>query len=114
MGGKLIEIPFTEGVSGTNMQEYLRAIGITPDLRRRQLRRLIDSKKIIRIIEAHNGLTGLVAENVIFEDNYTFEGSGKEWIEEVSEHLKNIGIIKITIGISKPCKLFTFLICILW
>ena len=84
-GGKLIEIPFTEGVSGTNMQDYLRAIGITPDLRRRQLRRLIDSKKIIRIIEAHNGLTGLVAENVKFEDKNSSREFDGMWASSLTD-----------------------------
>ena len=46
-GGQLIEIPYTKGVSGTEMNEYLRTIGITPDIRRKQLRRLIESKKIV-------------------------------------------------------------------
>ena len=46
----------------------------------------------IRGEEASGG--GAYRYKIIFEDNYTFEGSGKEWIEEVSEHLKNIGIIK--------------------
>ena len=84
-GGKLIEIPFAKGVSGTNMQDYLRAIGITPDLRRRQLRRLIDSKKIVRIIEAHNGLTGLVAENVKFEDKNSSREFDGMWASSLTD-----------------------------
>ena len=31
---------------------------------------------------------------IIFEDNYTFEDSGEEWIEEVFDHLKSMGVIK--------------------
>ena len=44
-------------------------------------------------IEA-NGWGGDYRFKIIFEDNYTFEGSGEEWIEEVIDHLKNKGVIK--------------------
>jgi len=84
-GGKLIEIPYTEGVSGTKMNEYLRSIGITPDIRRSQLRRLIESKKIVRIIEAHNGLTGLVAENVKFEDEKSSREFDGMWASSLTD-----------------------------
>ena len=46
----------------------------------------------IRAEEASGG--GDHRFKIIFEDNYTFEGSGEEWIEEVSDHLKSIGVIK--------------------
>ena len=42
--------------------------------------------------EASGG--GVHRFKIIFEDNYTFEGSGEEWIEEVFDHLKSIGVIK--------------------
>jgi len=84
-GGKLIEIPYTEGVSGTKMNEYLRSIGITPDIRRSQLRRLIESKKIVRIIEAHNGLTGLIAENVKFEDEKSSREFDGMWASSLTD-----------------------------
>ena len=41
-----------------------------------------------------NGWGGDYRFKIIFEDNYTFEGSGEEWIEEVFDHLKNKGVIK--------------------
>ncbi len=62
--GKLVEVPYTEGISSTKLNKVLKEIGTTPDIRRARLRRLIDSKEIVRIIEAHNGLTGLIAEKI--------------------------------------------------
>jgi phosphoenolpyruvate phosphomutase / 2-hydroxyethylphosphonate cytidylyltransferase len=62
-GGKLIEFPYTQGISSTKLNQAVREIGTTPDIRRATLRRLISSKSIVRIIEAHNGLTGLIAEH---------------------------------------------------
>lgn len=67
--GQLVEIPYTEGISSTQLNASLREIGTTPDIRRKRLRRLIHSKRAVRIIEAHNGLTGLIAENISVEVN---------------------------------------------
>lgn len=67
--GKLVEVPYTKGISSTKLNNALKEIGTTPDIRRARLRRLIDSKKIVRIIEAHNGLTGLIVEKINVEVN---------------------------------------------
>ncbi|MDC0236205.1 phosphoenolpyruvate mutase [Candidatus Pelagibacter sp.] len=61
--GKLIEVPYTKGISSTNLNNALAEIGITVDIRRARLRRLINSKPIIRILESHNALSALIAEN---------------------------------------------------
>ena len=45
----------------------VKAQGITPGKRMKTLRRLIDVKPIVRILEAHNGLTGLIVEKVSIE-----------------------------------------------
>ena len=68
-GGELIEIPYTEGISSTQLNHAIKDVGTTPGIRLKRLRRLIDSKKIVRIIEAHSGLTGLIIENTQIEAN---------------------------------------------
>ena len=62
-GGKLIEPQYTKGVSSTDLISAVKALGITPGRRMKNLKRLIESKPIVRILEAHNGLTGLIVEN---------------------------------------------------
>lgn len=61
-GGKLIEVPYTAGISSTQLNASIREIGTTPNVRLSRLRRLIDNKPIVRVLEAHSGLTGLIAE----------------------------------------------------
>jgi len=63
-GGELIEIPYTKGIDSSALVDNARAIGTTPDVRLKTLRRLIAAKPIVRILEAHSGLSGLIAENV--------------------------------------------------
>jgi phosphoenolpyruvate phosphomutase len=62
-GGELVEVPYTEGISSTQLNASVKQIGTTPSVRLSRLRRLLDNKPIVRIMEAHSGLTGLIVEN---------------------------------------------------
>ena len=62
-GGKLIEPHYTEGISSTDLINYALEVGVTPAFRMNKLRRLLEVKPIVRVMEAHNGLTGLIVEN---------------------------------------------------
>ncbi|MDR2500236.1 MAG: phosphoenolpyruvate mutase [Treponema sp.] len=64
LGGEVIEIPYTQGVNSSALQEAVRSIGTTPDIRLRTLRRLLDVKPLTRIMEAHSGLSGLIVETL--------------------------------------------------
>tara|TARA_R110002033_G_scaffold167203_1_gene206215 strand:- start:293 stop:1573 length:1281 start_codon:yes stop_codon:yes gene_type:complete len=63
-GGKVIDVPYTDGVSSTKLHDHLKAIGITPDIRRGRLKRLINAKPFVRVLEVHNGLTGRIVEKL--------------------------------------------------
>jgi phosphoenolpyruvate phosphomutase len=66
-GGELVEVPYTEGISSTGYNQSLREIGVTPAIRQERFRRLLDAKPLIRLMEAHNGLTGLIVEHTRVE-----------------------------------------------
>ena len=84
-GGQLHEVPYTKGISSTQLNQSLKEIGTTPEIRMEKLRRLIDSKPIVKALEAHNGLTGLIIENVSVEAN----GRNKEfdaiWLSSLTD-----------------------------
>ena len=63
-GGKVIEVPYTKGINSSSLDKEIKSIGTTPDIRLKSLRRLIDAKPIVRILEAHDGLCGLIIENI--------------------------------------------------
>lgn len=63
IGGKVIEIPYTQGITSSGLANELASLGTTPQARLSSLRRLISAKPIVRILESHNGLTGLIAEH---------------------------------------------------
>ncbi len=68
-GGKLIEVPYTPGISSAQLHNDLKAIGTTPNIRLRTLLRLIQAKLFVRVLEVHNGLTGLIVENLKIEQD---------------------------------------------
>ncbi|MCK5043468.1 phosphoenolpyruvate mutase [Candidatus Pacearchaeota archaeon] len=84
-GGQLVEIPNFKDISSTKINEILREIGTTPENRRKSLRRLLEAKDLVRFLEAHSGLTGLIVEkvNVIQEDTKKeFDGA---WISSLTD-----------------------------
>lgn len=73
-GGELVEVGYTQGISSTSLNGSLKDIGTTPDLRRGRLRRLIDAKPVVRIMEAHNALSGLIVENAVGKSGVEYDG----------------------------------------
>jgi phosphoenolpyruvate phosphomutase / 2-hydroxyethylphosphonate cytidylyltransferase len=67
-GGELIEVD-TSDISSIPLQEHHKTSGITPQMRIRQLRRIIGAKNFVRALEAHNGLTGLIVERTAIESS---------------------------------------------
>ena len=75
--GKLIEPKYTKNISSTLIKNRILEIGISPQNRVSRLKRLISSKNIVRILESHNSLTGLIIENLKIEKknkNLEFDG----------------------------------------
>ncbi|MDO5111453.1 MAG: phosphoenolpyruvate mutase [Clostridia bacterium] len=61
-GGELVEFPYTRDVSLDTLEENARHIAAMPEVRRGRLKQLLRLKPTISILEAHNGLTGLIVE----------------------------------------------------
>ena len=70
-GGKLIEPKYTENISSTIIKKKISET--FPQSRVSRLKRLIYSKDIVRILESHNSLTGLIIENLKLK-NREFDG----------------------------------------
>ena len=62
-GGELIEVEYSSEISDQNIKNQLMKLGVTTVNRLNRLKHLIKNKKIIRILEAHNALSALIAEN---------------------------------------------------
>lgn len=68
-GGKLVEFPYSIDKKFKDLEKRTRADLSTSDVRRGRLKKTLEMKGFVNAIEAHNGLTGLIAENtVVYED----------------------------------------------
>tara|TARA_B110000503_G_scaffold17727_1_gene25883 strand:+ start:88 stop:1407 length:1320 start_codon:yes stop_codon:yes gene_type:complete len=116
-GGELIEPSYTDGISSTMLNESLKDIGTTPNVRLGKLRRLINAKSVVRILESHSGLTGLIIEKTSYLNekgiNEEFDGmwsssltdstsKGKPDIEQVDLTTRLQGINDMLESTTKP------------
>ena len=62
-GGKLVEFPYSSDEKYKELQRRERAE------RRGRLRRLLEMKGLVTVMEAHDGLTGLIVENTVVHEN---------------------------------------------
>lgn len=84
-GGTLIEPEYTAGISSTNLNRALKEVGTTPQVRLKRFRRLLDAKPMVRVIETHNGLTGLIAEHTSFQHDGITEEFDAMWISSLTD-----------------------------
>lgn len=68
-GGRLVEFPYSGDAKYRELEQRARAELSMPDMRRGRLKKAIAMKGTVTAIEAHSGLTGLIAENtVVYQD----------------------------------------------
>lgn len=67
-GGKVVEPEYTQGVSSSNFHQYNKSVGLMPEQRLANFRRLLSVKPQIRVIEAHNGLSAMIVENAEYKE----------------------------------------------
>ena len=84
-GGELVEVPYTEGISSTALNRSLKEIGVTPTIRMERLRRLLAAKPLIRLMEAHNGLTGLIVEQTVVETEHGPREFDGMWLSSLTD-----------------------------
>jgi len=91
-GGKLIEtpreVPYGPGVeptSSTAFNKALKEIGTTPDIRLRRFGRLLEAKSMVRGIEVHNGITGLIAEHASVKNGEKNEEFDFMWLSSLTD-----------------------------
>lgn len=73
-GGELVEPSYTPGISSTALNAASKEVGTTPEVRMKQFNRLLMAKPLVRVLEAHSGLSGLIVESTQVEvDNQSRE-----------------------------------------
>ena len=84
-GGELVEVAYTEGISSTALNRVVKEIGVTPTARMQRFRRLLDVKPLLRLIEAHNGLTGLIVEHTSVATDHGVREFDGMWLSSLTD-----------------------------
>lgn len=84
-GGQLIEFPYSNDIKYAELEQRMRMELSMPDVRRARLKKAITMKKTISAIEAHNGLTGLIAEKTIVNQNGGARQFDAMWISSLCD-----------------------------
>ncbi len=85
LGGQVIEIPYTRGITSSGLAKELESLGTTPEARMKTLRRLITAKPIVRILESHCGLTGLIIEHTKIEVGHETREFDGMWASSLTD-----------------------------
>ena len=84
-GGKLVEYPYSSDSKYSEIDARTRADLAMPDIRRGRLRRMLNAKGLVTIMEAHDGLTGLIVENtVVYQDGGAHQFDGM-WLSSLCD-----------------------------
>ena len=84
-GGELVEYPYSHKEEYKKLERSQRKHLSIPDIRRGRLRELLNMKPLISIIEAHNGITGLIAEKTkVLREGKTYQFDGM-WVSSLCD-----------------------------
>lgn len=84
-GGELIEIPYTYNDAVKKIDDRMKEKLAMPEFRRKRLRQLIKMRPIVKTLEVHSGLTGLIAEKTVVENNGELDQFDAMWISSLCD-----------------------------
>lgn len=84
-GGELVDIPYTYSEKVRKIDMQLREKLAMPEYRRRRLRQLISMTPIVKVMEAHSGLTGLIVEKTVVENEGRLDQFDAMWISSLCD-----------------------------
>lgn len=84
-GGELLEIPYTYNERVAHIEAIMRERAAMPEYRRKRLRLLIRLCPIVKTLEVHSGLTGLIAEKTIVANRGEIDQFDAMWLSSLCD-----------------------------
>ncbi len=84
-GGELIEAPYTYNREVKKIDDRIKEKLAMPEFRRRRLKQLIAMRPIVKTLEVHSGLTGLIAEKTVVEHHGELDQFDAMWISSLCD-----------------------------
>lgn len=86
-GGQLIDVPYTYNENVRRIDSRIKEKLAMPEFRRKRLRQLLNLRPIVKAIEVHSGLTGLIAEKTVVEHEGEFDQFDAMWISSLCDSI---------------------------
>ncbi len=84
-GGEIIDVPYTYNENVKRIDARIREKVGMPEYRRKRLRLLLSLCPIVKTIEVHSGLTGLIAEKTIVERGGELDQFDAMWVSSLCD-----------------------------
>ncbi len=84
-GGKIIDVPYTYNENVKRLDAQIKEKLSMPEYRRKRLKQLLHLRPIVKTIEVHSGLTGLIAEKTVVEHNGEFDQFDAMWVSSLCD-----------------------------
>mgnify|MGYP001103090800 FL=1 len=84
-GGELVELPYTYNENVKRIDDQMKEKLAMPEFRRKRLRQLIAMRPIVKTLEVHSGLTGLIAEKTVVETGGRLDQFDAMWISSLCD-----------------------------
>lgn len=85
MGGQIIDVPYTYNEKVKEADDRIKAKLAMPEYRRKRIRQLLKMRHIVKAIEVHSGITGLIAEKTVVEHNGELDQFDAMWISSLCD-----------------------------
>lgn len=84
-GGEIIDAPYTKNEETRRLDQRMKERAAMPEYRRGKLKRMLEIRPIVKALEVHSGLTGLIAEKTIVEHGGEFDQFDAMWISSLCD-----------------------------
>lgn len=84
-GGQIIDVPYTYNEKVKEADDRIKAKLAMPEYRRKRIRQLLKMRHIVKAIEVHSGITGLIAEKTVVEHNGELDQFDAMWISSLCD-----------------------------
>lgn len=84
-GGQIIDVPYTYNENVKRVDDKIKEKLMMPEFRRKRLKQLLNIRPVVKAIEVHSGLTGLIAEKTVVEHEGRLDQFDAMWISSLCD-----------------------------
>lgn len=84
-GGRIIDVPYTYNENVKHIEDKVKAKRSMPEFRRKRLKQLLKMRPVVKALEVHSGITGLIAEKTVVDHDGRLDQFDAMWISSLCD-----------------------------